>query len=494
MNLRPYQTRFLSQVDAAHERVRRVCGVAPTGAGKSVMGRAWARRMVDGGLPRGLVLAHRIELLRQMRDHLAEVGIQAGILSPEEPAQPWLKVQCASLDTLVARGEVPEAEWVIFDECHHAVADTWRPVVEAQPGARVLGLTATPQRGDGRPLGDVFEELVVAATYSELLREGHLVPCRVFRPERYLESDSARDPVEAYLEHAGGRRGFAFCRNVAESKKLAEALRAAGVSAENIDGAISASKRRDIMKRFRDGDLQMLTNVHVLTEGVDVPNAEVCLLARGAGNAGTYLQMVGRVLRTAPGKTSAIFIDLPGCSHEHGLPTADREYALHGRAIKTTGESLKNCLQCGCTCPSAVRACIECGTPFPRRVYEGPKIWNLELLEYFENVGELTTAPKPLKRLEWERLLSVCERKGFGVGFAVQEFEKIFKERPEVFTKELDEAWKLKELERLRKIQESKGLQVGWVSHAYRGTFGAFPSRELRERAGVPLPAEGARA
>lgn len=493
MTLREYQNRALDEVAEAHRELTRVCCVMPTGAGKSVLARAWARRQVDAGRAKGLILAHRIELLRQMRGHLAEVGIAAGIMSPEERAEPWLTVQCASLDTIVARGAVPEAEWVIVDECHHIVADTWRPVVEAQPNALVLGLTATPQRGDGRPLGDVFQKLVVGAQYSELLAAGHLVPCKVHRPAEYQSSDLATDPVEAYLKHGEGKRGFAFCRNVTESKQLAADLRTQGVRAENVDGAMSAKRRAEILDRFRAGELDILTNVHVLTEGFDVPSAEVCLLARGAGNAGTYLQMVGRVLRPAPGKRYAIFIDLPGVSHEHGFPTADREYALSGRAIKTCGESLRNCLECGCTCPSSARACIECGTLFPRRIYQGPKIWNLELLEYFENVGELHTAPKSLKQLEWDRLLGVCESKGFGVGFAVQEFEKIFKEAPEAFAKALPDEIKRAELKRLLKIQTERNLQVGWISHAYRGTFGAFPSRALRESAGVPVPQEGMR-
>lgn len=493
--LRDYQSRALDEIEsrhaAAHDPLtRRVCCVIPTGGGKSVVGREWARRrLADTG--RGLVLAHRIELLTQFQSHLSAVGVRAGIIAPGHPYDPSAPVQCASLDTLSSRGEVPHADWVILDEAHHALADTYRPVIEAQPNALTLGLTATPQRLDGRPLGDVFGSLVVGAQYGELIRAGHLVNCRVFRPERFLGSDQARDPVEAWLEHARGRRGFVFCRSVKDAETLAGRLRDAGEKAVNIDGKLSARTRAERMAQFADGTVNILVNVFVLTEGVDVPSAEAIMLARAATHAGTYLQMVGRVLRPSPGKDRAIFIDLPGCSHEHGIPTADREYALEGRAIKTTGVSVRNCPQCGYTQPSVIKTCESCAFVFPRREYKGPRIWNLELLEYFENVGEFATAPKSLKRAEWDRLLDVCRSRGFGLSFAVSEYEKVFTERPgDAWLKEIGEGERVVELKRLLQIQQSRGLKLGFISQRYRETFGAFPSRALRETAGVPLPAQ----
>jgi DNA repair protein RadD len=485
--LRDYQERALATVDASP--AKRVVLVSPTGSGKSVMGREWVRRKVAAGR-RVLMVAHRIELLTQFAGHMQRVGVTPSIIAPGFPSDPFAPVQCASLDTLVARGSVPEVDDVLWDECHHAAAETWAPVItQALHGAHVLGLTATPQRSDGKPLGDIFGAMVVAANYSELLTAGHIVRCRVFRPDTYLGSDWAQDPLEAYQKHGHGARGFVFCRSVKDSKELADRFTAAGIPSANVDGKLSQSKRDKAMASFASGDLRLIMNVFVLTEGVDVPDATVCMLARGAGHAGTYLQMVGRVLRPSPGKESAIFIDLPGVSHEHGAPTADREYGLSGRAIRTAGESLRICQTCGCTNKSSARVCIECGEAFPRREYKGPKLWNLELLEYFENVGELDTAPSSLKRAEWDRLVSVVQSRQFGIGFAVQEFTKIFGEgSAEKFAKELPDELRVKELHRLLSIQMSRGFKLGWISQAYKATFGAFPSRELRSRAGVPLP------
>lgn len=485
--LRDYQERALANVAAS--QAQRVVLVSPTGSGKSLMGREWVRRKVAAGR-RVLMVAHRIELLTQFAGHMQAVGVTPSIIAPGFPSDPFAPVQCASLDTLVARGTVPEVDDVLWDECHHAAADTWAPVItQALHSAHVLGLTATPQRSDGKPLGDIFGDMVVAANYSELLAAGHIVRCRVFRPETYLGSDFAQDPLEAYQKHGHGARGFVFCRSVKDAKELAERFTLAGVPAANIDGKMSTGKREGILDRFKTGELRLICNVFVLTEGFDVPDATVCMLARGAGHAGTYLQMVGRVLRPSAGKDSAIFIDLPGVSHEHGLPTADREYGLSGRAIRTAGESLRNCPKCGCTNRSLARVCIECGEPFPRREYKGPKLWNLELLEYFENVGELDTAPSSLKRAEWDRLVQVVSARSYGIGFAVQEFEKVFGQgAAEKYAKELPDELRVKELHRLLSIQMSRGFKVGWISQAYKVTFGAFPSRALREKAGVPLP------
>jgi superfamily II DNA or RNA helicase len=461
----------------------------PTGAGKSVVAREWVRRRVEEG-KRGLVLAHRTELLKQFRDHLDAVGVHAGIISPDYQPDDYARVQIASMDTLVARGHVPDSQFVVVDETHHIVAATWQPIIESLPDAIVLGLTATPQRGDGRTLGDVFQALVVGAQYSELLKLGNICPVRIMRPERYLGSDWAVEPVEAWMQYAAGKRGFVFCRTVSEARELAKELTSRGVPAACVDGQMATAKRTDVMRRFKSGELEVLTNVFVLTEGVDVPAAEACMLARSPRHAGTYLQMVGRVLRPSSTKRNALLIDLPGCSHTdmHGNPTSDREYSLEGRAIKAVGESLKNCPKCGLTMPSAVRVCEECGHEWERRVRQGPKIWNLELLEYFENGGEIEDAPKDMRRGEWDRLLTVCRTKSFGVSFAIKEYGRLFEEPPpQAWIKDIEEDERLAELKRLRRIQDTRGLKVGWISHAYKSTFGAFPSRALREKAGIPL-------
>jgi superfamily II DNA or RNA helicase len=488
-DLRPYQITALERVEAAHQEVKSVCLVAPTAAGKTRMFTRWAKRRIDEGKA-GVMYARRIELLTQAQEAFAECGVRAGIIAPGYPSEPWLKMQCASVETVISRGEVPECDFQIADECHGFAAETHGPVLKAQPNALLLGVTATPQRGDGKPLGDLFQRMVVAAQYSELIRMGFIVPCRVFRPEHYLGGDFAKDPLEAWLERSSGKRGFAFCRTVSEAGELAKRMREAGVRARNVDGKMADTKRKEAFAMFEAGDLDCLTNVHICTEGVNIPAAEVCMLASNTGITAVMMQRAGRVLRAAPGKTEAILIDLPGCTHEHGIPTADREYSLDGRPMATKGDALSVCLKCGYTQLAQVRTCEGCGHEKPKRaIWQGPKIWNVELLEYYENAGELTDAPSALKKAEWERLLSVCEQKKFGISFAVSEYERVFQGRPvDGWLKELGDDVRLTELKRLLSVQMSRGLKLGWISHAYKQTFGAFPSRGLREQAGVPLP------
>lgn len=468
MELRQYQRETVASVEAAWARGARVCCVLPTGAGKTVIGCALGRRA--GG--RGLWLAHRIELLEQARDRLRAEGVDAGIYP-----DPWALVQVASLDTLVSRGEAPQADWVVFDEAQHAQASTYRRVLDAYATARVVGLTATPQRSDGRPLGDVFNELVVGATYSQLLELGHIVSCRVFRPDEYLGSDLAREPLDAWQRWGESRPTFAFARDVAAAEQYAAEFAASGVSSDVISQGTAPGARRDALERFRAGEVRVIWNVHCLTEGVDVPTASCVLLARGAGHAGTYLQMAGRIMRPCPGKADALLLDLPGVSHVHGVPTCDREYALDGRAIKAVGEPLRVCPQCGYTLPSALPSCDRCGYEFPRQARSLPRIWDLELAEAVEAVGgDPSALPTEHRRREWDRLCAQMSRRDWSIGFVRREYTQLFASPPPAeWVAGLGSGVQSRELARLRRVAAERGYKYGWVRHRFHAAFGKWP-------------------
>lgn len=338
VSLRDYQSRAIDLVrDEMRRGGKRVVLVLPTGAGKTrtaaaVVGRALARGS------RVLWLAHRTELIDQTAVTLLAFGLPVSVIAASSalPVDPAAPVQIASIQTLLARDVRPPADLVIWDEAHHAGegAATWTGVLDAYPEARVLGLTATPERGDGTGLAPLFDRLVVGITGRELTEAGHLVPCEVIRPARMLEAGQlAQDPVAAWRMHAGARQGFVFARTVAEAQRYAAELTAAGIRACCIHAGTPARERALMIGMFRDRTIRALCNVFVFTEGTDLPAASVCVLARGASSAGIYLQMVGRVLRPAPGKTDALLIDLRGVSHVHGMPEDERAYRLEGRAI-----------------------------------------------------------------------------------------------------------------------------------------------------------------
>jgi DNA repair protein RadD len=472
--LRDYQDRCLALVRERWDAgVRRVCVVAPTGAGKTRIGVALP------GLATAehtLWIAHRIELLGQAAARLREVGLDVGIISPQHQPDPWARVQVASVDTLIARGSRPRADLVIWDEAHHAAAETYRTVLASYPGALHAGLTATPQRRDGKPLTEHYDALVVAAQYSELLAAGHLVSCRVFRPSELLSGgDLAREPLDAWQRHADGQPTFAFASTVALARKYAEQFADAGIRTAVIDGQMADRERAEILAQFRARELDVLWNVYVLTEGIDVPHASVCLLARGVSHAGPYLQIVGRVLRPAPGKDGARLIDLSGCSHVHGLPTADREYALDGRAIAVTGEALKNCPQCGACVPAAAATCNDCGYAWPREARRRPRIWDLELAEAIEAAGGDPAAVGDEHRWrECQRLVRLCADRGFGLYFARKEFEKLFGAAPPAdwIRRASTPMQRVRERARLEQVARERGYKSGWVRYRYAAIFG----------------------
>ena len=393
---------------------RRILLVAPTGFGKTVLLAAMvAVHIARGG--RVLVVVHRRELVAQTAAKLREAGVpRVGVIAAGQPADPDAPVQVAMIQTLLARGEYPAASLVILDECHHFLASAWRAVADHYADVLTIGLTATPERADGTPLGDIFEVLVAAATIEELVALGHLVACDVIAPARETKTLCA-DEVDAYREHGGGRKALAFCANVKAARDLAERFNAAGIPAACVDGETPAAERDAILAAFERGDLQVVTNVFCLTEGWDCPSVEVLILARSCDSASTYLQMVGRVLRPSPetGKTSARLIDLRGVVHVHGLPDAPRTFSLQGRAI-TTGEApLKTCPECARTVAIATRVCA-CGYAFPVSTCE-------------PDLAPLTKVQRAdLERTAFEALADEARLRGYRPGWVAHRFVEKF--------------------------------------------------------------------
>ncbi len=344
MGLWPHQARAVEQArDRYREGSRAICVVAPTGAGKTRIG----VEIATGAARKGgdvLWLAHRRELVAQARCKLP----------------PGIRVE--TIQGLAASGERPPASVVVFDEAHHYVADQWGRVAGEYADALRVGLTATPERSDGRALGDMFSSLVVAASYSELIAGAYLVDCDVYAPDR-RGSTLAMPAAEALRRWGRKRQGVVFCDTVGSAADGAADSWGAVVT------AATPTRDRDLsIGGFRDGAIRALWNVYVLTEGFDAPQASLCILARGASHPSTYLQMVGRVLRSAPGKGNAVVIDLCGAVHEHGHPTEDRTYSLEGRAIgRDKADPIWQCKVCGwCTTrPPVDRRCPSCGEMLP---------------------------------------------------------------------------------------------------------------------------------
>jgi DNA repair protein RadD len=407
--LRPYQVdiigRFHDAVDAGR---RRILLVAPTGAGKTVIASAIVHTAVERG-QRILFFSHRREITKQTCEKLFALGIDAGIIQAGWPARPGQSVQVASVQTLTARAirgsaiELPPADLVIVDEGHHSMAETYRKVIDKYPDAILLGLTATPCRKDGRGLGNIFEVLVECPQVAELIALDFLVGTVVYAPSEtpdlqgirtqagdYVESQLAErmnttklvgDILTHWFRHGARRKTVVFGVDVAHSRHLCDEFEKAGVRAGHIDGSTPKEERDAILARLTRGDIDVICNCAVLTEGVDIPAVSCIVLARPTKSMGLFRQMIGRGLRPAPGKTDCIVLDHAGATLEHGFAEDPVQWSLSTdrRAANPTHEKRKaaggksrlcDCSRCGALRTAGER-CRSCGflpAPPPRSV------------------------------------------------------------------------------------------------------------------------------
>lgn len=345
--LRPYQ------LDAIHAIVqRRKAGIKkqvvclPTGAGKTVIFSELARRAQR----RVLILAHREELLTQAKEKLeralertpsSQDHVRVDIEQAMQKAASDAKVVVASLRSLRAdrltRLLSDEAfGLIIYDECHHAVAEDNQRILESLGVFKkdfegtLVGFTATTRRADGIGLDEVFDEVVYSRSLLDMLKDQYLVPVRGYRIDTSVSLegiggrgdfivDELADRIDiqernglvarTIQELARDRRTICFCVTVSHAKQLAETLRRLNVPAATIHGEMKGAERSAVLKDFRDGALQVLTNVGVLTEGFDDPEVSCVAMARPTKSEALYVQCVGRGMRLASGKKDCIVLD-----------------------------------------------------------------------------------------------------------------------------------------------------------------------------------------
>lgn len=386
--LRPYQADAITRVGIAMRSQRRVVLTIPTGGGKTATAAEVVRRATAKG-NRTLWLAHRAELIDQAASTLVTHGLVVGALcaSAQTPPNPFADVQVATVQTLLARNLRPRANLIVADEAHHYVADQWVTLLQAYPDAFVLGLTATPERSDGRGLGELFGSLVVGVSARDLIALNALVPCEVLRPSAYLKSgEIAQHPVDAWAQHAGNRLTIVFARSVELANEYTDAFKLRGARVACIHGEMPWVERMLYLESFRRGDIRVLVNVFVLTEGFDAPETSCIILARGCSTAGTFLQMVGRALRPAPGKTDALLLDLRGVSHEFGEPAEDRFFSLDGKGIRRS-DSAVYCPVCGAA-REAGEGCALCGWAPSGEPMKGDTVTNDPLVKFARKRAE----------------------------------------------------------------------------------------------------------
>lgn len=388
MKLRPYQANAVRELSKAFCEQQRVVAVAPTGSGKTVIAVAF---ILKSGHRRVLWVAHRIELLRQAVAQLKAAGVPAeeiGILSGPDKSNPDARILVASVDMFRQR-LVPDIDLIVLDEAHRGAAQSYQDIVFARPSAEVLGLTATPERLDGKPLGDTFGAMVVMAEAVELIADGFIahVTCYGIPLEKareilkgvksgreFNEKDLGKamskaplmgDIVKECARLAPGAATIVFAVNREHGRALLARFRKADRSAEYVDGGTPSGERSVIIERLKSGETEVVVNVDVLSEGFDCPPVKCIALARPTKSLTRFLQQVGRASRPWHGKRP-IILDHAGNCWRFGLPETPRDWSLDGREALVGGDApVRLCPECQAIIPIGSKECPGCGCELP---------------------------------------------------------------------------------------------------------------------------------
>jgi superfamily II DNA or RNA helicase len=337
--LRPYQSECVDSIIESWGEFQRVLAVLPTGAGKTVIFSKVTERSLPG---RTLILAHREELIEQAVAKIeATTGIVAQVEKAERKAGRNATVVVGSVQTLqgdrLAAWPQDHFARIVVDEAHHALSDTYRRILDHFCTARVLGVTATPFRGDKKNLGTLFQSIAFEVGLIDLIKSGYLAPIKIksiplpidLNGIRTISGDfdmdqvdQALDPIlikaaEAIVREAGDRKILIFLPLRKTSKKFTEILCNLGVKAAHVDG--TSENRKEILESFSKGEFQVLCNAMLLTEGYDEPSVDCICILKPTKSQPLYAQMVGRGTRIYPGKKEVLLLDFLWLHEKHSL-------------------------------------------------------------------------------------------------------------------------------------------------------------------------------
>jgi len=372
IQLREYQQDLYEKTVAAFRRgKKRVLVTVGCGAGKSYIFAKMAER-TNGPV---LVLTHRRELLEQTGHLFRQHGIDARV-----------EMILTEANRL---GQHERPALIITDEAHLSRSNSWLKVLDYY-NTYTVGFTATPVRLDGKPLGDIYEELITGVSVKWLIANKRLAPYEYYAPTA-VETDSLRvqggdyvisdmerlmteraiygNVIESYQRFAPGERTICYCVSVKHARETADAFNSAGIRAEFLSAGTPAGRRAEIMEAFRRGEFTVLCNVGIISEGVSIDEVSCCLLLRPTESHALYWQQAMRCMRYQEGKTAKI-IDCVGNYTRNPLPDADVEWSLTKQlrkrpAINSEGDfhirSCPNCFKVFKTAP----ICPFCETPYP---------------------------------------------------------------------------------------------------------------------------------
>lgn len=388
---RPEQEEWKLACKEAFKTHSYVLGQAPVGFGKTTCFSEIAHTIVDQG-GRVLVVVHRDLIGAQISERLLERGVIHGWQMSGRPEFPEAPVQIVTPQSYLGRadryGKLSDYDFVIKDECHRAVSKTYlqtdADLAWRSPGHHDLGTSATPTRLDNKPLNLRYTTMKLAPSPNEMCDLGRLVRPSVFSPPCVVDLSSVpksmgdlqreaqaailnskvfhAEVVGSYERYAPETQALIFASTIEHAYILREEVRAAGYTAEVLEGKTSASDRVEFVRQFRAREVRFLISVELLTEGFDVPGAETVIFCRKTMSTQLYLQAIGRIMRSAPGKSKAYVLDLVGNVYRHGSPCADRTWSLEGVVVERHHRAIRQCMNCYAWIDNiGLKDCTECG-------------------------------------------------------------------------------------------------------------------------------------
>jgi len=386
MQLRDYQNQ---QVDDLRGGFRlgktRQLLVSPTGSGKTMVFSFMTSEASKKGL-RVMILAHRAEILDQIDLSLKRFGIVPGHIRSGLPMDRSAKVFVASVQTLVKRFDVvPVPDLIIVDEAHHSAASQFVKVFAQYPKAKFVGVTATPERLDGKGLGEFYGNMVLGPEVQWLIDRGFLKRPIYYGPTQAVDlsllkkvaGDFAKDDlaeamnknsitgdaVNHYRKFGQNMPAVVFCVNLKHAADVAAQFCGAGIRAEIIDGSMTSDGRRARKDRLESGATQIMVSCELVSEGFDLPAVGVAILLRPTASLALHLQQIGRSLRPCPGQTCAVILDHAGNLLRHGPAEEKREWSLEGQSKKKRKpEQVLDTRQCDkCFAIYQGTMCPQCG-------------------------------------------------------------------------------------------------------------------------------------
>lgn len=365
-NLRTYQTDAKEQIFRAWDKFESVMLQMPTGTGKTYLFTSLIKDIVEYYKANKweiniLIVAHRIELLDQISKSLTKYGVPHGFIQGTREQHLWQRVQVGSIMSLLtSKNEMSvrrcEFDFIIVDEAHHTLAETYKRLFETFPEAKKLGVTATPYRLNHETFLPLYQYLITTPQVSWFIQKGFLSDFDYIsiKPDSDIqrlvnsmdisqtgdfyneELETAFDNqriraklLKSYKQFASGRKGIVYAINKNHARHIAEMYRANGVSAVEIDCDTPPDERKRLIDLFKAGDIMVLVNIIIFTEGFDCPDVSFIQLARPTRSLALFLQQVGRGLRITDDKEKTIILDNVGLYNYFGLPDADRKWFYH---------------------------------------------------------------------------------------------------------------------------------------------------------------------